>query len=583
MKLKFRVIPVGMISAATALSLLAGCSAPAASSASAGSADAGDDSGDPVKLTVFSQLANWSGAQTGWGATLLKDKFNIELNIIPDTDGAYQTRMESGNLGDLIVWGNNGSDYQSAVDKGMLFDWNEEDLLADYGQDITKYFPDAITANEALNSDGKCYGIGHNLSSESGQHDLFIYDWGTRWDLYSQLGYPQVNDLNDLESVLKQMQTLCPTGDDGKQTYAVSLWPDWDGNMVMYVKGLASAYYGYDELGLGLYDSKNGSFYDCLSDDGPYMNSLKFFNKLYRDNLLDPDSMTQTYETMIAKVRAGDVLFSIFNYAGDLAYNTDTHTSQNKFMAPLVPTSASTTVSGLSTSGSTRIWSIGNDAVYPEKVMELIDWLATPEGAMTNWYGIKGLMWDYDSDGHPYFTDLGKKCYEDPSTDLSGTTWTSPDTGKTYTLDGTYNDGGFQFNNITWAKGAKNPDAKGGECFDPSTWSTYQGDAKCDAEADWRTRTNSKNFQEYLDTTNYTMVPAVNYAESTRDDQLELEWQQVIKAVKEGSWNAIYAKSDDEFASIVAKMKSDCEGYGYEDCVSWCKDEAARRYALQQK
>ena len=140
MKLKFRVIPVGMISAATALSLLAGCSAPAASSASAGSADAGDDSGDPVKLTVFSQLANWSGAQTGWGATLLKDKFNIELNIIPDTDGAYQTRMESGNLGDLIVWGNNGSDYQSAVDKGMDFlpDGVESTVRSGIGKDLDR-------------------------------------------------------------------------------------------------------------------------------------------------------------------------------------------------------------------------------------------------------------------------------------------------------------------------------------------------------------------------------------------------------------------------------------------------------------
>jgi multiple sugar transport system substrate-binding protein/putative aldouronate transport system substrate-binding protein len=76
---------------------LVGCSSSAASGSTA--------SGDPIKLTVFSQTANWSGAQTGWGATLLKDLFNVELTVIPDTNGAYQTRMESGDLGDIVVWG----------------------------------------------------------------------------------------------------------------------------------------------------------------------------------------------------------------------------------------------------------------------------------------------------------------------------------------------------------------------------------------------------------------------------------------------------------------------------------------------
>lgn len=577
MKKNIRNITAAGISGLMSVTLLAGCGS---TSTTASGTSGTDNSGETTKLTVFSQTANWSGAQTGWGAILLKDMFNIELNIIPDTNGAYQTRMESGDLGDIVVWGNNGDQYQSAVDKGMLYDWNEDDVLADYGQDISKYFPDAITANQELNSDGKVYGVGNSLTNQAGEHDLFIYDWGTRWDLYSQLGYPQVDTLDDLESVLKQMQAICPTGDDGKQTYAVSLWPDWDGNMVMYVKGLASAYYGYDELGIGMYDSSNGDFYDCLDENGPYMKALKFFNQLYRDNLLDPDSMTQTYDTMISKVRAGDVLFSIFNYSGTIGYNNAAHEAENKYMAPLVPTQASTAVNGLSTSGSTRIWSIGNNSVYPEKAMELINWLCTPEGAMTNWYGIRGLMWDYDDNGNTYFTDLGKKCYEDSSTDLSGVEWTSPYTGKTYTLDGTFNDGSFQFNNITWANGANNPDSNG-ETFNPATWKSEEGDASCDAKADWRSQTNSENFQDYLNTTDYTVIPAVNYAESTRDDELELKWQQVIKSIKQGSWNAIYAKSDEEFNSIISSTRSECDGYGYDECVQWCKDEAARKFAMQ--
>lgn len=60
------------------------------------------------------------------------------------------------------------------------------------------------------------------------------------------------------------MKEKHPTDDNGKETYAVSIWPDWDGNMVMYPKSLATAYYGYDEFAIGLYNNETGEFYDPL-------------------------------------------------------------------------------------------------------------------------------------------------------------------------------------------------------------------------------------------------------------------------------------------------------------------------------
>ena len=109
-------------------------SADAADSASSGaSADAAASSSEAlegdlsdiipdktVTLDVYDQLANYSGEQIGWFAKVIKDKFNVKLNIIPDADGVYDTRMESGNLGDLVIWGSDGDKYQQAVDKGML-------------------------------------------------------------------------------------------------------------------------------------------------------------------------------------------------------------------------------------------------------------------------------------------------------------------------------------------------------------------------------------------------------------------------------------------------------------------------------
>ena len=74
--------------------------------------DIGVYDGEPITLNVYSQLANYSGIQGHWSADLLLDKFNVRINIIPDSDGTYATRMESGNLGDIVVWGADGDQYQ---------------------------------------------------------------------------------------------------------------------------------------------------------------------------------------------------------------------------------------------------------------------------------------------------------------------------------------------------------------------------------------------------------------------------------------------------------------------------------------
>ena len=58
---------------------------------------------ETVTLDVFDQLANYSGEQIGWFGQIMLEKFNVKLNIIPDPDGVYETRMESGNLGDLSL------------------------------------------------------------------------------------------------------------------------------------------------------------------------------------------------------------------------------------------------------------------------------------------------------------------------------------------------------------------------------------------------------------------------------------------------------------------------------------------------
>lgn len=549
-----------------------------ASSMVIGSASAltgcGSKKNEVIKLNVYSQLANFSGKQIGWSADILKKKFNVELNIIPEGDGVFETRMTSGNLGDIVVWGADNDKYPLAVKNNLLFGWEDDNVLDEYGPYIKKNMPDALKKNKELTktitngASDKLYGFGANVALNSKDHESFFYTWDTRWDLYKKLGYPKVKNLQDYHKMLKNMQKLCPSDDSGNKVYAVSLWPDWDDAMVMYVKAMATAYYGYDELALGLYDPTNGKYHDALEENGPYLEMLKWFNDLYQDGLIDPDSMTQTYDEMIAKVQNGGTLFSIFNYSGSLGYNTKEHTSAGKLMYCMKPEGASPIVYGMNTQGGDRVWSIGAKTEYPEKCMEIINYLATPEGRMTMEYGPKGYTWDYDDQKHAYLTDVGMKCQKDKNTTMGGG------------YKGSYHDGELQINNVTWSLDASNPDSDG-ETYNKESWASYNATPSSDIEKDWRDKTGCTTINEYMEKGKYTVAPGTSFSKETQDTTLKTTWNQVTTEIKNSSWKAIYAKSDKKFDSVVASMKKSAKKYGYDKCVEWSRNQASRRKALE--
>ena len=59
-----------------------------------------------LTIDIYDDAANYHGVQTGWFAKVVKDRFNLELNIIaPQVAGSavYATRAEDGHLGDIII------------------------------------------------------------------------------------------------------------------------------------------------------------------------------------------------------------------------------------------------------------------------------------------------------------------------------------------------------------------------------------------------------------------------------------------------------------------------------------------------
>lgn len=546
-----------------------------AADASDASGEAGDDEDlladiipeETVTLDVFDQLANYSGEQIGWFGQIMLEKFNVKLNIIPDPDGVYETRMESGNLGDIVIWGNDSDEYLQAVEKGMLFDWNEDDILSDYGAYIKENMPYALEKNTNL-SGGTTYGYGFDVAVDANARQDIMYTWDLRWDLYKELGYPEIKNLDDLVEVLAQMKELCPTDDNGKTTYGVSLFNDWDGDMVMFVKSLVTAYYGYDEFGFGFYDSVEQKYYPCLEENSPYIQSLKFYNTLYQRGLLDPDSETQKYDGMVEDYQNGTAFLNIFNFLGSALYNSEAHAADGKAMYPCPPAEAQPIAYGQNVYGGNRIWSIGAKTEYPELCMAILNWLSTPEGRMTAEYGPKDVCWYYDENGKTCFTELGRTAKLDKKTEMTDG----------YT--GTFEDGEFKMNNQTWALDAENTDSNG-DTYNYKKWESYNSEAGSEIEADWREVTGCNIPDERMGQTKFRLAPGTTYSAGVKSDELMVLWNQVASCIKENSWRAIYAKTDAEFDQIVSDMMAQADQYGYDECVAFQENEAKLRAAAE--
>lgn len=152
--------------------------------------DGGLNMDELYTVEVFSMAANYAGIQPGWFGKILKDKFNMEHNIVATNleggDSKLATLMASGDMGDLVIFGDNSVDtIKNAIDAGLLLDWQDNGLLETYGQTFLTEFPEALEYNKTMFGGGEhIYGIGHNVSyDDEGPNEGIDMIWGPyiRW------------------------------------------------------------------------------------------------------------------------------------------------------------------------------------------------------------------------------------------------------------------------------------------------------------------------------------------------------------------------------------------------------------------
>lgn len=517
---------------------------------------------DFIVVDVFDFSANYQGIQSGWFGEVVRKKFNMELNIISPNitrggDTLFEVRAAAGNLGDLIICKGVNGQLQDLVNAGLIY--NMEDDLQD--KDIMRYREAIENLNSCVGQDG-IYAIpsqvsanGPNVPSEGNEP---MYGPYIRWDLYKELGYPEVNTLEELLPVLKEMQERHPTAENGAKTYGFSFFKDWDDNMMNAVKQ-PCCMYGYDEYGVVLAKADGSDYQSIIEDDSVYVRMLRFFYEANQMGLIDPKSVNQNYEQCFEKYKEGQIFFSPWPWLGKSAFNTISNVEQGKgFMMAPVQDMQIYSYGCYPYGNQDSIIAVGSQCADPKRLVDFIDWLYSEGGIMINGAslsgaaaGPEGLTWEMREDG-PYLTEFGREALmnggdiEVPE-EYGGGTWESGVSALNYkaVVQCEKSERGFHYYYELWD-------------------SVRALDTSALVE-DWREKMGADTTMEYLRKNNMLLVaPGMLYTASVETAEQTTIRYQCKRAIQNYSWEMVFAPDSQSFEELLDEMQATVKSYGYD-------------------
>lgn len=518
------------------------------------------DTSQTITIDVYDCAANFQGVQPGWFGKVLKDKFNVELNIIApnisgNADALYQTRCASGNLGDIIIIENNK--IQECIDAGLLMDMTD---IIPTMKNLSKFSGKINTFNSSLSIPaGKIYTLPGGMSDASAtgygltkMNGPFI-----PWDYYKELGCPEIKNNDQLLEVLSKIMKNHPVNEDGDKAYAFSLWSSWDGGSVENVNQI-TPWLG-EQVNESLLIDAKGNMKDITSDDGAYKEMLAFLNKAYRMGLVDPDSTTQSWDDACTKMQHKQVY--MFWYWWQTGFWNNNTRAENCDGFMYVPVASHHFIqTGDASFGDGRNWSIGSGVTgeKKEKIIAILDWMASEEGAHIIHLGIEGFNYKVNADGSYEMIKENENAMNDNTKvpDAFG--------------GGGYGDGFNKLNCQLVSSETINP--KTGEPYASDRWASYVESSKTNLTEAWAKEFGYADQVAYLKAKNMVdFIPNVNICLDQDSSEIGLIRSQCTPILKDTTWKMIVAKNDAEFEAFWSDMKAQLTGYGWNDVVSFDK------------
>ncbi len=539
--MKMKKLTALLLTAVMGLSTLAGC---------------GEEkvSGDLITIDFYDAAANYQGIQAGWFAKVVKDRFNMELNIIAPQvagDAIYQTRSSSGNLGDIVLL--ESIDFKDCVENGLVRDFTDK---YDSCENLKKFDDPIKTLNASYGDGSKIYGIPTEMtgtSPTSYSQDVIYSSPMLRWDLYSELGCPDIKDLDGLLDVLEQMMKNHPTNEAGDKAYPLSLWDDWDGGDGML--GIANVvqlttWYGEKIKGSAILRPDN-SFTQITDKNAAYYKILKFLYTANKRGLVDPDSGTQVWDNACAKMSAGQVYLMWYSWQIGFWNNQDRLKDGSAFIFIPVKDQKYYADSD-SYYGSGRVFGVGSkvEGEKYDRIMKFLDWYASPEGVVFQHDGIEGFNYSVMENG---------KFKVERDDALMNNVPVPEEYG-----GAGYDDGNNKINQWIVSANATNPNT--GEMYATTYWSSYKEETMTDMKKAWQEKFGADEPVNYMKNNNALVVsPSVSVALPSDSSEISVIRNQCNKELCDASWRMIFAKDDAEFDQMWSELATKLDGMGFQD------------------
>lgn len=526
------------------------------------------DHSKPLTITVFSNAANYQGEQTGWYGKLLKDKFNITLNILAPQvagDQLYKTRSAAGDLGDLLIIDN--SQLEELIPAGLILDITDRIKNTKYlSKYVDNHFMPFNTAFDKVNPEGKIYAMPTFIAdtSPTAYSEEIPYSSPTLpWDYYKGVGSPKLNNLTDLLNVLKKMQEKYPQTSDGKPIVPITLWKDWDGGSMENVRWLSN-WYGYEhpEGTSTIQLNAKGDIVPLIDDNSMYKKILQFYFDANQMGLVDPDSASQDWNKVAEKLTNKQVLLLWYSWQRGFYNSIERGANGDGYTA--VPIADTRLIQNSDAYyGNGRVFAIGSKAKDPARIMEFLDWFVSPEGMRYTTNGFEGFNYEKTADGKFRLTEVGQTAFQKntPVPDEYG--------------GGGYQDGQSKINSMIMGDFVIDPDS--GEFYNNNYWSTTIEANKTALTTDWQNTFNAKNPTDYYQKNKMIdIVPNINTSFGSDSSDIKNKRSQTSDYVKNTSWKMIFAKSQADFDQLWVKMQTDVVGLGWNDVVASDTEKAQK-------
>lgn len=359
-----------------------------------GNSDSAEGEDEVLTLTMFnSDLTQNDPFDTAVAEEILEKtgvKLDITYPVGGDDQEAIALMIASGDYPD-IIYGKGG--INQLIDAGAVIPL--DDLIEERGENIQAMYGDQLVRLRRSLEDPSIYHVG-----TGGVENMYLETAGTlrlSMEVLKELGYPEINTLEDYENALTEYMEMHPTNEDGEPWIPLSLsGSDW--RWLITVGDPAGATAGIEGDGQWYVDPEDGE--TTYKFQMPELKRyFEWLNGMNAKGMLDEESFTHTNDTYVSKLSSGRVL-GIADQdwnIGEAEAAIRADGNEWDLWAPLpVALDESYTVGSLKDygfTGTTGI-SITSTSEHQEEAMDFLDWFATEEAQILMNWGVEGVNYE---------------------------------------------------------------------------------------------------------------------------------------------------------------------------------------------